>query len=312
MAHPSLVIVGSIGIDHIETPFVKKQNLLGGSVSYACAAASFFTSPGMVGVVGDDFPEAFLELYRAFDVDLQGLQHATGRTFSWTGVYEENMDNRSTLETVLGVFESFEPTLPESYLDAPFVFLGNMHPGLQLHVLGQIRAPKFVLADTMDLWINLTRDTLLEVIGKVNMLTLNESEARLLTDKHNLLDAAAALLEMGPQYVLIKKGEHGSMLFSEAGIFIQPAFPLAQVVDPTGAGDTFAGAVMGWLTREEAWGEADIRRAMLHGSVVASFGVQAFSLEALQSLRVPEIEARTQSLLRMMQVDLPCPADVSC
>lgn len=312
MAHPSLVIVGSIGIDHIETPFVKKQNLLGGSVSYACAAASFFTSPGMVGVVGDDFPEAFLELYRAFDVDLQGLQHATGRTFSWTGVYEENMDNRSTLETVLGVFESFEPTLPESYLDAPFVFLGNMHPGLQLHVLGQIRAPKFVLADTMDLWINLTRDTLLEVIGKVNMLTLNESEARLLTDKHNLLDAAAALLEMGPQYVLIKKGEHGSMLFSEAGIFIQPAFPLAQVVDPTGAGDTFAGAVMGWLTREEAWGEADIRRAMLHGSVVASFGVQAFSLEALLSLRVPEIEARTQSLLRMMQVDLPCPADVSC
>lgn len=306
MANPSLVIVGSIGIDHIETPFVKKQNLLGGSVSYACAAASFFSAPGMVGVVGDDFPEPFLDLYRSFDVDLEGLQRAPGRTFSWTGVYEENMDNRRTLETVLGVFETFEPTLPESYLDAPFVFLGNMHPALQLHVLGQIRSPKFVLADTMDLWINITRDELVEVIRQVNMLTLNESEARLLTDKHNLLDAAAALLEMGPQYVLIKKGEHGSMLFSEQGIYIQPAFPLAQVEDPTGAGDTFAGAVMGYLTQQDACGEADIRRAMLHGSVVASFGVQSFSLDALQPLTAAQIDERAAALLGMMQVDLTC------
>lgn len=306
MIHPSLVIVGSIGIDHIETPLVKKENLLGGSVSYACAAASFFSPPGMVGVVGDDFPESFLDLYRSFDVDLQGLKHAKGRTFSWTGVYEENMDNRSTLETVLGVFESFEPRLPETYLDAPFVFLGNMHPSLQLHVLSQIRSPKFVLADTMDLWINITRDDLMDVISKVNMLTLNESEARLLTDRQNLLDAASALLEMGPQYVLIKKGEHGSMLFSAHGIYIQPAFPIAKVEDPTGAGDTFAGALMGYLTQQNACGEADIRRAMLHGSVVASFGVQSFSLDALQSLTVSQISERIAQLIAMMQVNMPC------
>lgn len=306
MTSPSLVIVGSIGIDHIETPKVKKESLLGGSVSYACAAASFFCSPGMVGVVGDDFPESFLDLYRSFDVDLQGLKRASGKTFSWTGVYEENMDNRETLETVLGVFETFEPTLPESYLDAPFVFLGNMHPGLQLHVLNQIRSPKFVLADTMDLWINITRDDLIEVISKVNMLTINESEARLLTGCHNLIDAANKLLQMGPQFILIKKGEHGSMLFGASGIFIQPAYPIADVEDPTGAGDTFAGALMGYLTQKNSCSEEDIRRAMVHGSVVASFGVQSFSLDALQPLKPEQIDDRVVELVSMMQVDLPC------
>lgn len=311
MTAPSLVIVGSIGIDHIETPKVKKESLLGGSVSYGCAAASFFCSPGMVGVVGDDFPEHFLDLYRSFDVDLQGLQRASGKTFSWTGIYEENMDNRRTLETVLGVFETFEPTLPASYLEAPFVFLGNMHPGLQLHVLKQIRSPKFVLADTMDLWINITRGELIEVIGKVNMLTINESEARLLTDCHNLMDAANKLLQMGPQFILIKKGEHGSMLFGESGIFIQPAFPIADVEDPTGAGDTFAGALMGYLTKMDACSEQDIRRAMVYGSVVASFGVQSFSLDALQPLQAEEIDTRVEALISMMQVDLSCTSALS-
>lgn len=304
MSDPRLVIVGSIGIDHIETPTEKRPNLLGGSVSYACAAASFTHSPGMVGVVGDDFPEAFLDLYREFDVDLQGLQRAEGRTFSWTGVYEENMDNRETLETVLGVFETFEPTLPESYRSAPFVFLGNMHPGLQLHVLDQITEPKFVLADTMDLWINITREELLQVIGRVDMLTLNESEARLLTDSLNLSDAAAKLLEMGPDHVLIKKGENGSMLFGKEGTYIQPAMPLAEVTDPTGAGDSFAGALMGYLTEQDDCCHAAIRRAMVHGSVVASFGVEAFSLDGLKGLTREQIDQRTRDLLEMMRVDL--------
>ena len=304
MSNPRLVIVGSIGIDHIETPTEKRPNLLGGSVSYACAASSFSHAPGMVGVVGSDFPEEFLNLYRAFDVDLQGLQQAEGQTFSWTGVYEENMDNRRTLETILGVFESFEPNLPDSYRSAPFVFLGNMHPGLQLHVLDQITAPKFVLADTMDLWINITRDELIQVIRRVDMLTLNESEARLLTDSHNLLDAAGRLLEMGPEHILIEKGEHGSMLFGKEGIYIQPAVPLAEVVDPTGAGDSFAGALMGYLTEQDACGHADIRRAMVHGSVVASFGVEAFSLDGLRGLSADRIRERTDRLLGMMQVDL--------
>lgn len=304
MAHPELVIVGSIGIDHIETPNEKRENLLGGSASYACAAASYFTSAGMVGVVGDDFPEEFLRLYDTFRVDRRGLHRAEGRTFSWSGVYEENMDHRSTLETVLGVFESFEPSLPAEYRSAPCVFLGNMHPGLQLHVLDQMTDPAFVLADTMDLWINITRDELETVISRVHMLTLNESEARLLTDTHALPEAAARLLEMGPRHVLIKKGENGSMLFSKDSVYIQPAYPLCDVKDPTGAGDTFAGALMGYLTEQGSYDEADIRRAMVHGSVVASFGVESFSLDRLQTLKREEIDGRVTALREMMGVEL--------
>lgn len=300
MADPKLVIVGSIGIDHIFTPSAERPSLLGGSASYACAAASFFTPAGMVGVVGDDFPEDFLELYKSFSVDLTGLQRRPGRTFSWTGRYEENMDNRETLETVLGVFESFEPVLPESYKTASHVFLGNMAPDLQLHVLNQVENPLFVMADTMDLWINIARERLTEVIGRVHMLTLNESEAHLLTGAHNLVEAAAKLRAMGPAYVLIKRGGNGSMLFSESGIYIQPAFPLATVTDPTGAGDTFAGALMGWLAFKNTCAEREIRQAMIRGSVVAAFGVEAFSLERLSALTRGEVQERSQELLAMM------------
>ena len=297
-----LAIVGSIGVDNIETPWEKHVNLLGGSASYACAAASFFAKTGMVGVVGDDFPEEFLELYRGFSVDLEGLQTQPGRTFAWTGVYEENMDNRSTLETVLGVFEHFQPVLPASYKAAPFLFLGNMAPALQLHVLDQVENPKFVLVDTMDLWINIAREELVKVIGRVHALTINESEARLLTGRHNLLDAAQAMLEMGPEYILVKKGEHGSMLVSKKGIYIQPAYPLASVKDPTGAGDTFAGALMGYLAGKGSCEEADIRNAMVRGSVVASFGVETFSLQRLADLSISEISDRVTALLAMQTV----------
>ncbi len=302
MQDPRLVIVGSIGLDHIETPWEKRVDLLGGSASYACAAASFFTSPGMVGVVGEDFPDEYLEWYKAFRVDLRGLRREPGQTFSWTGVYEENMDNRRTLETVLGVFESFHPHLPEPYRQAPFVFLGNMHPLLQAHVLDQIRQPRFVMVDTMDLWINITRADLVAVIGRVHMLTVNESEARLLTDRSNLLDAASALLDMGPEHILIKKGENGAMLFSRGSLHIQPAFPLAAVRDPTGAGDTFAGALMGYLAREGTVDDATLRRAMLHGGVVASFGVEAFSLERLRGLSPAEIHQRAEELRDMVRI----------
>jgi len=298
---PALVVVGSIGIDHIQTPRVKRENLLGGSASYACAAASLSTLPGMVGVVGDDFPAEFLDLYRQFKVDLQGLTRASGRTFTWSGVYEENMDNRHTRETVLGVFESFHPSLPDAYRNAPCVFLGNMHPELQLEVLSQMQAPEFVLLDTMDLWINITPDPLREVLKRVHMLTLNESEARLLTGAHHLPAAAEMLLETGPEAVLIKKGEHGSMLFTRDGLFLQPAFPLPDVQDPTGAGDTFAGALMGYLARAGNTDVTTLRRAMLHGSVVASFGVQAFSLEGLIGLSPEQVREREQALERMTQ-----------
>ncbi len=304
MSECDLVIVGSIGLDTIKTPSETRELLLGGSASYACAAASFFCKNGMVGVVGDDFPEEYLEWYRGFSVDLQGLQQKEGRTFFWSGEYEENMDNRQTLETVLGVFESFEPVLPEAYRSAPYVFLGNMAPALQLHVLEQMENPKLVLADTMDLWINIARDELTQVISKVGMLTLNESEARLYTGCDNLVEAAHALLELGPEHILIKKGENGSMLFSRNGKrFIQPAFPLPQVTDPTGAGDTFAGALMGYLAQEASTDEAAIRRAMLHGSVVASFEVEAFSLERLRSLSESDLKDRVEELREMMRVD---------
>lgn len=304
MSSTSLWIVGSIGIDNIETPSRKRRNLLGGSVTYACAAASFFTDVGAVGVVGSDFPAAFLARYRRFGIDLAGLQKQRGPTFRWAGVYEQDFINRRTLDTRLGVFAKFSPELPESFRDAPFVMLGNIGPELQLHVLDQARGRPFVMADTMDLWINIARPALRRVIRRVNLLTLNDGEARLLTGRHNLLECARAVLDMGPQYVVIKKGEHGAMLVSQTGVALLPAFPVAKVVDPTGAGDCFAGACMGFLARTRAArvDEPLLRRALLHGSVVASFGVEAFSTERLEKLSVREIEARVETLRAMSAV----------
>jgi cytidine kinase len=300
---PQLVIVGSIGIDTIETPREKRVEILGGSVSYACAAASFFVKTGMVGVVGTDFPPEHRALWEKMGINLAGLQTAEGKTFRWSGVYEANMDNRRTLLTDLNVFERFTPELPETYRDAPYLFLGNIAPELQLHVLEQVHSPEFVLIDTMDLWINIAREKLVEVVGKCDMLTLNESEARLFTGAHSLMDAAEALLAMGPEFVLIKKGAAGSMLFSKNGIFLLHAFPLADFKDPTGAGDTFAGGLMGALAESGRTDEKSIRRAMLYGSVTAAFGVEEFSLERLATLDRQQIEARADSLKSMCRID---------
>jgi sugar/nucleoside kinase (ribokinase family) len=300
---PDLVIVGSIGIDTIETPREKQVEILGGSVSYACAAASFFVRAGMVGVVGTDFPPKHRALWERMGIDLSGLQTTEGRTFRWSGVYEANMDNRRTLVTELNVFENFSPELPEAYCDAPYLFLGNIAPELQLHVLEQVHSPKFVLIDTMDLWISIARDKLVEVVGKCSMLTLNESEARLFTGAHSLRDAAQQLLAMGPQFVLIKKGESGSMLFSKDGIFLLHAFPLADFKDPTGAGDTFAGGLMGALAESGGTDEHAIRRAMVYGSITASFGVEEFSLARLAALDRTQIEARADQFRSMCCVD---------
>lgn len=289
---PELVIVGSIGIDTIETPREKREEILGGSVSYACAAASFFAPTGMVGVVGTDFPVEHRDLWTRMGIDLTGLQVAEGRTFRWSGVYEENMDNRRTLVTELNVLETFSPELPEPYRDTPYLFLANIHPALQLHVLEQIHSPKFVLIDTMDLWINIARDELVEVVGKCNMLTLNESEARLFTGKEDLGEAAAELLTMGPTFVLIKKGESGSILFSANGSHSVPAVKLNSFKDPTGAGDTFAGGLMGALAESGRTDEEAIREAMTYGTVTASFGVEEFSLERLAELDRLQIDDR--------------------
>ena len=303
MSNLDLVIVGSVGLDTIETPLERREDVLGGSASYACATASYFSKTGMVGVVGSDFPSSYRALYEHFNLDLEGLQVAEGETFRWSGVYEANMDNRKTLSTDLNVFEHFSPDLPESYIDVPYLFLGNIAPQLQLHVLNQVKKPRFVLVDTMDLWINIAQDALIEVIGKVDMLTLNESEARLLTDKFSLRDAADALLAMGPKYVLVKRGENGSVLYSAGGgVFIMPAFPVDLVADPTGAGDTFAGGLMGYLASQETIDDQTLRQSILHGNIVASFGVEQFSLDRLQHLKAEEIAQRVADFVEMIDV----------
>ena len=293
MSQPiNLTIVGSIGIDTIETPTEKREEILGGSVSYACAAASFFTQAGMVGVVGTDFPQHFRDIWTRMNINLDGLQTQEGKTFRWSGIYEANMDNRTTLSTELNVFEAFSPNLPETYRDAPYLFLGNIHPALQLHVLEQVHTPRFVLIDTMDLWINMAKEELTQVIGKCDMLTLNESEAQLFTGEHSLMQAAKALIELGPNYILIKKGGNGSMLYSRDDLFLLHAYPLDTFADPTGAGDSFAGGLMGALAASGKTDAEAIRQAMVYGSVVASFGVEEFSLDRLQRLDRNQIDQR--------------------
>ncbi len=280
----NVTVVGSIGLDTIETPRERRDEILGGSASYACAAASFFSRVGMVGIVGTDFPSAYTDLYDHFQIDRQGLQVAEGQTFRWS------------------VFADFSPDIPPAYRNAPYLFLANISPDLQLHVLDQVDSPQFVLADTMDLWIEIARDALTEVIRRVHMLTLNESEARHYTGKHNLVQAARELLALGPSHVLIKKGEHGSILFTDSGTFVLPAYPLDHVEDPTGAGDSFAGGLIGALAEEDEVNDGALRRALVHGNIVASFGVEAFSLERFHALDRGDIDDRVNHFRKMIHV----------
>lgn len=298
-----LVVVGSIGLDTIRTCRGYAVDVLGGSVSYACAAASFFTRAGMVGVVGSDFPEEHLQTYRQFGLDLEGLQIARGKTFRWAGAYESDFNSRRTLRTELNVFESFLPTLPAGYRRAPFFLLGNISPRLQLHVLAQAQAPRFVLADTMDLWIEREREALRKVIGAVDLLTVNDSEAQLLTGETSLKRAAQRILKWGPRYVVVKKGEHGAILATRTGLFAIPAYPVEAVCDPTGAGDTFAGAFMGVLARRGRVSERTVREALLFASAVASFDVEDFSLKRLSRLTMADILVRFRELRKMLRVE---------
>jgi len=295
-----IVVVGSIGLDTVETPAERHEDLLGGSVSYACAAASLFVPVGMVGVVGTDFPDEHVEAYRSFGIDLSGLMKEEGKTFRWSGAYAADMINRRTLSTELNVFASFQPELPEAYRDVGYILLANISPELQLHVLAQAREPRFVVADTMDLWINTARDALEELISKVNMLTLNDTEARLLTGEHDLRRCARAIMQKGPKYVVIKKGEHGAIMLTEKGLFLVPAYPVERVTDPTGAGDSFAGGFLGHLARTGKITDSAVRESLLSGSVVASFGVEAFSLDRFANLSMDDVELRLDELEKMM------------
>jgi sugar/nucleoside kinase (ribokinase family) len=295
-------IVGSIGIDDIKTRTADRKNLLGGSVPHSTAAASFFTRVGAVGVVGSDFPAAFTRRWEAFGTDLSGVQRKEGDTFRWACVYDDNMIERTTLKTELGVFASFMPELPAAYRKAPFVLLGNIQPELQAHVLDQAEGAKFVALDTMNFWIDIAKPALRNVIRRVDLLTVNDGEARMLTGKWNLWACAEAIFKMGPSYVVIKKGEHGALLFSRNGVFIVPAFPVRKLADPTGAGDSFAGAFMGYLARAGRVTEKLMRDALVHASAVASFGVEGFSLERFEKLTEEDIKGRVTELKRMMAV----------
>src|SRR5512136_162629 len=267
----SVLIVGSTALDSIKTPQSENPRLLGGSASHAAVAASFFGPVKLVGVVGEDFPSRYLQLYRRHNIDLEGLQRLPGKTFHWSGEYEANMNNRRTLLTELGVFEHFTPTLPAAYQSSPFVLLANIAPALQHHVLDQMRRSRFVVADTMDLWLNIALPDLLRLIKRLDGFVLNDSEARQLTKEDNVFVALKKIHKLGPKYVIIKKGSHGSILSGPRGIFIWPAYPLPKVVDPTGAGDSFVGGMMGYLASHQGALVPLLKRAMIHGSVVASF-----------------------------------------
>jgi sugar/nucleoside kinase (ribokinase family) len=301
----SLLVVGSIGLDTLETPFGRATNVLGGSASYFSLAASLYTDVQLVAVVGDDFPRAQVELFERKGIDLAGLERVPGPTFRWGGKYQYDLNSRDTLFTELGVFADFHPRLPDHYRQAEDVFLANIHPSLQVEVLEQVQQPRLTALDSMNLWINTARDALTEVMTRVNVVTINDSEAREYAGTHNLFTAARQILDLGPRAVVIKKGEHGAVLVWREGVFFAPAYPLEDVVDPTGAGDAFAGGFVGYLSQSGDATFDSIRRAMIHGSVVASYTVEEFGPARLAEItpeHVLERYGRFQELTRFEPV----------
>jgi sugar/nucleoside kinase (ribokinase family) len=297
----SLLVVGSIAFDSIETPHGRVEDALGGSASYFAYAASFFTSVRLVGVVGEDFPEDYRRLFRERHVDTAGLVvQPGGKTFRWRGRYFQDMNRRETVEVHLNVFGDFDPVLPEAYRDSTHIFLANASPRLQARVLDQIRRPQLVLADTMDLWISTQHDELLALLPRLDGLLLNDSEAELLTGQTNLVRAGEAVRRLGPKFVILKRGEHGALLFTSEGVFVLPAYPTAEVVDPTGAGDSFAGGLMGALFTDSTAPPGRLRRALAYGTVVASFTVEGFSMERLRQITRQEIDARLQHYRQLL------------
>lgn len=295
----SVLVVGSTALDSIKTPKAENPRLLGGSASHAAVAASFFSPVKLIGVVGEDFPRKYVGLYRKHGIDLTGLQSRPGKTFHWAGEYEVNMNNRRTLTTELGVFESFSPRLHDSHHASPYVLLANIAPSLQHHVLDQLRKPKFIVADTMDLWLNIALPDLLRLLKRIDAFVLNDSEARQLTQEDNLITALKKLHKFGPGYVIIKKGEHGAVVSSPRGLFVAPAFPLEKVVDPTGAGDSFVGGLLGYLARQKGAIDAHLRRAVIHGSVVASFCCEGFGLTRTTRVTPEQIARRVREMERL-------------
>lgn len=299
----SVLVVGSIALDDIETPFGKREGILGGSASYFSIAASNFTEVKIVAVVGEDFPDAHLKMFKSYNIDLQGVKKAPGKTFRWRGKYGYDLNEPITLGTYLNVFETFEPLIPDYYSQEEYVFLANIDPELQLNVLDQVTAPKLVALDTMNYWIENKPVELKKVLERVNVLIVNDSETRELAKEPRITRAARIVMDMGPEVLIVKRGEYGALLFSKDGIFWAPSYPLEEIVDPTGAGDSFAGGFMGYIAGNDIQDAAGFKRAVVHGSVIASFTVEDFSVDRLTLLKPAEIETRYQAFLKLSNLD---------
>ena len=303
-----VLVVGSVALDSVETPFGKAESVIGGSGTFFSASASHLSPVQLVGVVGDDFPMAQLEPLKARGVDMAGLEQATGESFRWRGRYRHDLNSAETLETRLGVFSHFSPKIPAQFKTAPFVFLANIDPRLQLDVLRQVQKPKLVACDTMNFWIESRRPDIMELIKHVDLITLNDGEARQLTDCANLVKAARWIMQRGPTMVIIKKGEHGAFLFKEKSIFFAPAYPLEEVFDPTGAGDSFAGGFMGYLARTGDLSDANLRRAVVYGSAMGSFAVEKFSVQRLLEITSADIATRVAEFRSLVAFEEEMPA----
>lgn len=301
----SVLVVGSLALDSIETPFGSVREAVGGSATYISAAASYFFSPiRVVGVVGGDFPQEGMTLLEERNIDLEGLEVIkSGKTFRWAGRYRYDLNERDTLSTDLNVFEKFDPKVPERYRKSKFVVLGNIDPVLQQRVLQQMENPRVVICDTMNYWIERKNKDLLETLRRINILVLNDSEARLLSKEPNLIKAGRVIRGMGPTVLIIKKGEHGALLLTESVTFSAPAYPMENIFDPTGAGDTFAGGLAGWLARTDDLSEENLKRAVIYGSTLASFCVEKFGVEGLRDLTYLQIQDRFRQFRELSRFD---------
>ena len=301
-----LVIVGTVAFDAIETPFGKTDKILGGAATFiGLAAANYHVDGAIVSVVGGDFPQSYLDLLADKGMDCKGIEVVKdGKTFFWAGKYHNDMNSRDTLVTELNVLADFQPVVPENYRDAEVVLLGNLHPDVQMSVVDQMTAPKLVILDTMNFWMEHTWDALIQVLVKVDVISINDEEARQLSGEYSLVRAAKKIQTMGPKYVIIKKGEHGALLFHKEEVFYAPALPLEEVFDPTGAGDTFAGGFAGYLTQTEDYSFENMKKAIVHGSALASFCVEKFGTERLQTLKRDELYSRLQQFKQLTQFDI--------
>ena len=300
-----LLVVGSLGLDSVATPFDKVDNALGGIATYISLAASYFSGPlYLVGVVGEDFPKEYISLLENHNIDLEGLQVVKGgKTFRWAGKYHYDLNVRDTLLTELNVFEKFDPIVPDKFKKAKFICLGNIDPSLQLKVLDQMEDPHFVVGDTMNYWIEGKKDTLMELLKRVNVLIINDSEARLLAKEPNLIKAWKIIRAMGPEILIIKKGEHGALLFTDELVFSAPAYPMEMIYDPTGAGDTFAGGFIGYLHKTQDLSSENMKRAVIYGSAMASFCVEKFSTQGFENLQYLRVHDRYREFLNLSRFD---------